>query len=238
MSDEKLQKILARAGLGSRREMEKWIDAGRVRVFKAVAKLGDRAKLSDKIYVDDQLLPAERYQKVEAKILMYHKPVGEVCTRHDEKDRPTVFDHLPRIRQGKWISVGRLDLNTSGLLLFTNDGELANKLMHPSSQIEREYAVRVLGELTHEQAKQLTRGVELSDGMARFEHIVGSGEKAKGANRWYHLVCMEGRNRIVRRMFEAIDMPVNRLMRVRFGKLIMPRSLKPGEFQEVEISEL
>ena len=233
MSDEKLQKILARAGLGSRREMERWIDEGRVRIFKKVAKLGDRAKLSDKIFVDNKLLPMASYQKADTRVLMYHKPVGEVCTRHDEEDRTTVFDHLPILDRGRWICVGRLDVNTSGLLLFTNDGDFANKLMHPSSEIAREYAVRVMGKLSDQKGKLLTTGVELSDGVARFEHIVGSAEKSKGRNHWYHLVCMEGRNRIVRRMFEAVDLPVNRLMRVRFGRLLLPRELKAGDFKEV-----
>ncbi len=168
-------------------------------------------------------------------VLIYHKPPGEICTRSDPEGRPTVFDALPRV-QGRWVSVGRLDINTSGLLLFCNDGELANQLMHPKTQIEREYAARILGTISEEDAIRLTNGIHLSDGIGRFEHLVDAG--GEGVNHWYHLVTMEGRNRFVRRMFEACNLAVSRLIRVRYGPLMMPRHLKQGMCDELEGKEL
>lgn len=229
---EKLQKVLARAGLGSRRELETWIAEGRVQVNGNAAKLGDRVTEQDRIKVDGKPLVLTSVDEATTRVLMYNKPVGEVCSRRDEKGRPTVYDHLPEIKNGKWISIGRLDFNTSGLLLFTNNGELAHQLMHPSYHLEREYAVRVLGELTSEMAVKLTTKIQLEDGPARFEHIMESG--GRGANTWYHLVIMEGRNRIVRRMFAAVGITINRLMRVRLGRIILPRELKAGQWRELD----
>ncbi len=231
---EKLQKVLARAGLGSRRQAEDWIKDGRVIVNGHVAHLGERVELGAKISVDGKTLHPSKTMP-EQQVLIYHKPLGEICTRSDPEGRRTVFDSLPKA-QGRWINVGRLDINTSGLLLFCNDGELANQLMHPSSKIEREYAARVLGQLSHDDAEKLTQGIDLEDGTGRFEHIIDAG--GEGANRWYHLVTMEGRNRFVRRMFEACGMAVNRLIRVRYGPLTLPRSLRQGKCQLLEGEEL
>ena len=231
---EKLQKVLARAGLGSRRQAEEWIKEGRVTVNDKVAHLGERVELDAQITVDGKLLHSSKVSPRQ-QVLIYHKPLGEICTRSDPEGRPTVFDSLPSV-QGRWISVGRLDINTSGLLLFSNDGELANRLMHPKAQIEREYAARVLGKVSDEIAERLTHGIKLEDGLGRFEHIVDAG--GEGANHWYHLVVMEGRNRFVRRMFEACDLAVNRLIRVRYGPLVLPRGLRQGKFQELEGEDL
>ncbi len=233
---EKLQKVLARAGFASRRELEGWIKDGRVSVNGKVATLGDRVEESDLIRVDGKPVSAQRREAPRTRVLRYHKPVGEVCTRSDPEGRATVFDHLPPLRNGRWISVGRLDLNTSGLMLFTNDGELANRLMHPAQTIEREYAVRVLGEVDKETLKRLEEGVQLEDGPARFERIFFAG--GEGANRWYHVVISEGRNREVRRLWESQEITVSRLQRVRFGKMTLPRRLRPGRWEELEGREL
>ncbi len=233
---EKLQKVLARAGLGSRREAEVWIQDGRVKVDGQVAKLGDRVEEDVRITIDGK--PVRLQPRPETpQVLIYHKPVGEVCTRHDPERRKTVFENLPSV-QGRWINVGRLDINTSGLLLFTNDGELANRLMHPRTQIEREYAVRVLGRITEEQSRDLLNGIELEDGIGRFTDLVDSGGEGEGVNHWYHLVAMEGRNRFVRRMFEACGLGVSRLTRVRYGPIVLPRRLKLGMWAELEGAEL
>ncbi|HYF98171.1 MAG TPA: pseudouridine synthase [Coxiellaceae bacterium] len=231
---EKLQKVLARAGLGSRRQAEEWIQEGRVKVNGQVAHLGERVELDAQISVDGKILHLSKITPKQ-QVLIYHKPVGEICTRHDPSGRKTVFDSLPKV-QGRWVSVGRLDINTSGLLLFCNDGELANQLMHPKTHIEREYAVRILGTLSSEDAERLTHGINLEDGHGRFEHIVEAG--GEGANHWYHLVCMEGRNRFVRRMFEACNLVVNRLIRVRYGSLMLPRGLKQGMWRILEGEDL
>lgn len=230
MSSEKLQKILAEIGLGSRREMETWISAGRVKVNGKVAKLGDRASWDARITVDDRLLRLNRNEK-KTRVLLYHKPAGEICSRHDPENRPTVFERLPNLSVGRWVIVGRLDINTSGLLLFTNDGELANRLMHPSSEIEREYAVRVLGTISPAALLQLKRGVMLEDGMAHFESIVAAG--GQGANTWYHVVLREGRYHEVKRLFQSQDLCVSRLIRVRFGPIFLPRDLRPGRWVEI-----
>ena len=227
---EKLQKILAKAGLGSRRELENWIDAGRVAVNGAIAKLGDRASASDKISVDGKPLKND-FRQAETRLLLYHKPAGEICSRHDTENRSTVFDHLPPLNVGRWIVVGRLDLNTSGILLFTNNGEFANRLMHPSSDIEREYAVRVLGTIEPNALFRLKNGVMLEDGMAHFETISAAG--GDGANVWYHVVLKEGRYHEVKRLFQSQNLQVSRLIRVRFGPLFLPRDLRPGNWVEV-----
>jgi 23S rRNA pseudouridine2605 synthase len=230
MITEKLQKVLAKAGLGSRRELEIWISQGRIKVDGEVAKLGDRVKPDAKITADDKLVKLNFHEE-KLRILLYHKPAGEICSRHDPVDRPTVFDRLPRLKIGRWICVGRLDINTSGLLLFSNDGELANRLMHPSSNIEREYAVRVLGAVSPEVLSRLRKGVRLEDGMARFESILPAG--GQGANIWYHVILKEGRYREVKRLFESQHVCVSRLIRVRFGPIFLPRDLRPGVWVEI-----
>lgn len=227
---EKIQKVLARAGFGSRRQMEAWILEGRIEVNGRQASLGDRISTKDRVKVDGKLVSVQE-EKQPTRIIMYHKPVGQICTRRDPEGRPTVFRELPKIKNGRWISIGRLDINTSGLLLFTNDGELANGLMHPSNQVEREYAVRILGKADETIMQRLTNGVQLADGFARFEHIVDSGGDA--ANHWYHVVVVEGRNRLVRRLWESQGFQVSRLMRVRFGPVFLEKSLRPKQSREI-----
>jgi len=233
-TDEKLQKVLARAGLGSRREMESWIEAGRVSVDGAVATLGDRVTASQVIRVDGKILETAR--PVRKRVIMYHKPEGEICSRNDPEGRPSVFDQLPKLRIGKWLNIGRLDFNTSGLLLFTTDGELVNALTHPSKGIEREYAVRVKGVAEDKVLQQLRDGIELEDGPARFEDIVDGG--GEGENHWYYVVIREGRYREVRRMWEAVGHPVTRLIRTRYGPIILPRSLHKTRRLELEPDEI
>ncbi len=235
-TSERIQKILAERGIGSRREIEKWIDAGRISVNGKVAKLGDRINDHDKVCIDGSLLRSDRSSTQKTRVIAYHKPAGEVCTRKDEQGRKTVFDHLPRINNSRWVSIGRLDINTLGLLLFTNDGQLANRLMHPSSEIEREYAVRVIGQVDKDILKRLRSGVELEDGPARFSDIVDSG--GEGVNHWYHVVLMEGRNREVKRLWESQGVKVSRLMRVRFGPIILPRRSRPGSVRELDKTEV
>lgn len=236
MSDEKLHKVLARSGVGSRREMERWISEGRVAVNGETAGLGDRISSADKVEVDGHPVNLVFEQQAQRRVLIYNKPVGEICTRHDPEGRPTVFRHLPPLKEGRWIAIGRLDINTSGLLLFTTDGELANSLMHPSAQIDREYAVRVLGDVNDEMLEQLKQGVLLEDGMARFTDVqFFDGE---GANKWFHCVVMEGRNREVRRLWESQGVQVNRLKRVRFGPIFLPSDVKSGTWKEMGAKEV
>lgn len=231
-SDEKLQKVLARAGIGSRREMERAIEQGQVKVNDRVAKLGDRVTGQDKIFVNGQRVVL-RSELTRRRVILYNKPEGEICSRSDPEGRPTVYGHLPPLKGERWISVGRLDFNTSGLLLFTNDGELANKLMHPSSVIDREYLVRIQGEVTDEMRQSLLRGVVLDDGIARFTDIVdGAGE---GKNRWFYCVVMEGRNREVRRLWESQGVKVSRLKRVRYANIFIPSHVRVGQW--IDLSE-
>ncbi|MGD8514072.1 MAG: pseudouridine synthase [Granulosicoccaceae bacterium] len=227
---EKLQKVLARTGIGSRRDMEQWIRDGRIKINGKTATIGDRVGADDRISIDDK--PLKVSPQMTTRVLIYHKPVGEICTRSDPEGRPSVYAALPSLPSGRWIAIGRLDLNTSGLLLFTNDGELANRLMHPSSEIEREYAVRVLGEVDGDMLEQLQQGIELEDGPARFETIIDAG--GSGANHWYHVTLREGRNREVRRMWEATGVRVSRLMRIRFGPVQLPGRLRQGQTQELD----
>jgi 23S rRNA pseudouridine2605 synthase len=229
---ERLHKVLARAGLGSRREIEAWIAAGRVTVNGAAAGTGQLFHAGDVIAIDDRRVPEWKLAAIERRVLAYYKPVGEVTTRHDEEGRPTVFDHLPRLRQGRWVAVGRLDLNTQGLLLFTNDGALAHGLMHPSREVEREYAVRVLGEFPPVLQQKLLDGIELDDGPARFERLSAAG--GEGANQWWHVMLREGRQREVRRLFEAVGLTVSRLIRFRYGSCVLTRAHRTGHLWELK----
>ena len=233
---ERLQKYLAQAGFGSRRQIEDWIRAGRITVDGVPALLGLRVNGAETIKLDGKPL---HIQTVRRRVLAYYKPVGEVTSRADSEGRATVFDHLPLLNSGRWLSIGRLDLNTQGLLLLTTDGELANKLMHPSTEVEREYAVRVLGNVNETMLEHLRTGVELDDGPAAFNEIVDIG--GSGANHWYHVILKEGRHREVRRLWESQGVTVSRLVRVRFGPIELRRGLRPGhwdELSEQQIAEL
>ncbi|MFV1972965.1 MAG: 23S rRNA pseudouridine(2605) synthase RluB [Thiohalobacterales bacterium] len=234
---ERLQKVLARAGYGSRRELESWIAAGRISVDGEIAQLGQCISGREQIRIDGRAIAlAASMDRQTQRTLLYHKPVGELTARSDPEGRATVFDHLPVIRTGRWISIGRLDLNTAGLLLLTTDGELANRLMHPSWEIDREYAVRVLGEVGEGVFERLLRGVELEDGKAAFATIEDAG--GRGANHWYHVTLKEGRNREVRRLWESQGVKVSRLIRVRFGSVSLPRGVRPGKYQELSRAEV
>jgi 23S rRNA pseudouridine2605 synthase len=233
---ERLQKILSQAGLGSRREMERWIENGWVQINGKPVKLGDLAGAEDKITVKGKLIPNPLKSKQETRILLYHKPVGEISSRHDPKFEKTVFDNLPHLKHARWVQVGRLDLNTSGLLIFTNNGELANQLMHPRYGLEREYAVRVRGQVTHEILNNLQKGVALEDGPGKFTRIEFRG--GEGSNTWYHVTLNEGRNREVRRLWESQGLEVSRLIRIRYGTLAMPRYLARGQTYELTPKEV
>ncbi|MFM2318738.1 MAG: hypothetical protein RLZZ215_1359 [Pseudomonadota bacterium] len=233
---ERIQKLLSRAGYGSRREIERWIEAGDILVNGKLAELGQPISEQDKVILRGKTLHLESKLRATPKVLMYHKKAGEMCTRHDPEGRPTVFDNLPHLRQGRWIMIGRLDVNTDGLLLFTTDGDLANKLMHPSSEVEREYATRILGEVDAEMLQRLQTGVQLEDGSAQFLRILEGG--GEGANHWYHVVLAEGRNREVRRLWESQGVKVSRLIRVRYGFLSLPRSLRGGQYEELDVKTL
>ena len=219
--------MLAAAGLGSRREIETWIEAGRVTLNGKVAKLGDRASASDSILVDGKAVA--KPSTSQARVLLYHKPVGQLVTRSDPQGRPTVFSGLP---PGRWVAVGRLDLNSSGLLLLTDSGDLANRLMHPRYGLEREYIARIRGTLQPYEERKLLQGIPLDGVTARFESV-RSDRESEGTNRWYRVVLKEGRNREVRRLFEAVGHPVSRLVRVRYGPLELPADLAPGRWIEL-----
>ena len=224
MSD-RIQKLIANAGYGSRRWAERLIEQGRISINNQEAKLGDKAIISDKVTIDGRLIDRGRYAEEDTKVLILNKQAGVICSNKDEEGRQSVFEFLPD--NTRWVMVGRLDLNTSGLLLFTNNGDLANKLMHPSSEIDREYAVRVLGKVEDEHIKKLTNGIELEDGFAKFHRVtLGGGE---GANRWYHVVVREGRKREVRRLWEALDFKVSRLIRTRFSDIRLPEKLRANQ---------
>ncbi|WP_417329462.1 23S rRNA pseudouridine(2605) synthase RluB [Halomonas cupida] len=235
-TSEKLQKVLARAGLGSRREMEAAIAGGRVKVNGKVATLGDRIETRDSVTFDERPVSLRSAEEVPRRVIMYNKPEGELCTRKDPEGRRTVFDRLPRLKGERWIAIGRLDINTSGLLLFTTDGELANRLMHPSTQIEREYAVRVMGEVKREHVVAMVDGVMLEDGPARFTDVQEFG--GEGINTWFHVVIMEGRNREVRRLWESQGLTVSRLKRVRYGNIFLDKRAKAGEWVEMSQDEI
>ncbi|CAG0951080.1 Ribosomal large subunit pseudouridine synthase B [Rhodocyclaceae bacterium] len=226
---------MADAGLGSRREIEAWIAEGRVSVNGEPAHVGQRIQAGDKVRVGGRLVNL-RFASRLPRVLIYHKPEGEIVSRDDPEKRISVFDKLPRIRGGRWIAIGRLDFNSCGLLLFTSSGELANRLMHPRYGLERDYAVRVLGELSDEAAAQLKAGVQLEDGVARFLRFQEAG--GEGANHWYDVTLAEGRNREVRRMFESVGVTVSRLMRVRYGPIRLPSNLKRGQCRELTPAEV
>ena len=234
---ERIQKVLARAGYGSRRLIESWIKEGKLQVNGVAATLGDQITEKDRVTLEGRPLSSKRiWQQAMPQVLLYHKPVGEVCTRNDPEGRRTIFQSLPVPEEGRWVSVGRLDLNTSGLIILTTDGELANQLMHPSNEMDREYAVRVLGEVTSEMMQTLRDGVELEDGKAHFSDIQPGG--GEGANTWFHVVIQEGRNREVRRLWESQGVQVSRLVRLRYGPVIMPNKLKPGRWMMLEGKDL
>lgn len=234
---ERLQKLLAQAGLGSRREMEEWIAAGRVTLNGGVATLGVRVVADDVVRVDNRIVHFKAPGSSLPKVLLYHKQEGEIVSRDDPKNRANVFDKLPKLRGMKWIAIGRLDFNTSGLLIFTTSGDLANRLMHPRFEVEREYAVRTQGRLTEDQMRQMVQeGITLDDGPIKFEKLLDEG--GEGYNHWYRLMVKEGRNRVVRRTFEALGLTVSRLMRVRFGIVNLPPRLKRGMLAELGSGEV
>ena len=235
---EKLQKVLARAGQGSRREIETMIAAGRVSVEGKIATLGDRIDVHSgvKVRIDGQIINLSHAQKEICRVLMYYKPEGELCTRSDPEGRATVFDRLPRLTGSRWIAVGRLDINTSGLLLFTTDGELANRLMHPSREVEREYSVRVFGQVDDAMLARLRKGVQLEDGPANFKEIKFTG--GVGINQWYDVTLMEGRNREVRRLWESQGIQVSRLIRIRYGNIKLMKGLPRGGWEEMGLENV
>lgn len=239
---EKLQKVLARLGMGSRRELEIWIEAGRVSINGTRAKLGERVSERDIIRVDGRRVGrATRGGRYETRaprprVLAYHKPAGEVATRRDPEGRPTIYQALPRLTMGRWIAVGRLDINTTGLLLLTTDGDLAHRLMHPSTGVAREYAVRVFGQVSREVLERLRTGVQLDDGWARFETLEDAG--GEGMNHWYRATLKEGRNREVRRLWESQGVRVSRLIRTGYASVSLPRRLRPGRWEELRADEL
>lgn len=240
LNGDKLQKVLAAAGFGSRREMERVIAAGEVQVNGRTAHLGERVSAGDKLAWRGNAFVVPQAARKEVRVILYNKPEGEICSRNDPEGRATVFDQLPPLKEGRWVSVGRLDINTSGLLLFTNDGELANKLMHPSSGVDREYMVRVQGVVEEATIARLKEGVLLEDGLARFTNISAGGGSG-GSNTWFYCVIMEGRNREVRRLWESQELRVSRLKRVRYGPIIIPPFVRPGQWLDLsdkEISEL
>ena len=232
---QRLHKLLALAGLGSRRDMEELIASGRVTVNGQVATVGHGVTEHDLVRLDSRPLRLP-FEAELPQVLIYHKPEGEIVSQDDPEGRASVFDKLPKIKQGKWIAIGRLDMNTSGLLIFTTSGELANRFMHPRYEVEREYAVRIFGELTEGQMAQLKEGIELEDGPANFDSIIPQG--GEGSNHWYQVILREGRNREVRRLFEAFQLPVSRLMRVRFGPVNLPPRVKRGKMLKLEQKEV
>jgi 23S rRNA pseudouridine2605 synthase len=233
LSSEKLQKVLARAGVGSRRELERWIADGRVRVDGQKATLGDRVEPGARIHVDGRLVNTASLEAPARRVIAYHKPTGELVTRSDPEGRRTVFTRLPRVKGARWIAIGRLDINTAGLLLVTTDGELANRLMHPRHEIARDYAVRVYGRVDEATRQRLTQGVDLEDGRAAFDALAPL-DTDRAANEWYRVRLREGRNRLVRRLWESQGLQVSRLMRVQYGPIEMPAGLREGQFDELD----
>ena len=232
-TSQRLQKLIAQAGLASRRQAEAWIEAGRVQVNGRPAKLGEKANPDDVVTVDGRPLPEGEQS---CQVLAYHKPPGQITSRSDEQGRPTVFENLPELPHGRWITIGRLDFQTSGLLLLTTDGQLANRLMHPSGQVQRRYLVRVCGEPDKEQLKRLTAGVELEDGTAKFEYL--RARRGSGINRWYEVALREGRNREVRRIWQAVGCEVSRLTRIGYGPISLARDHPAGEARMLSSREV
>ena len=233
VTNERLQKVLAQRGFGSRREIEGWITDGKILVNGTPAVLGTKVSDQDTISINGRVIPKTPTIISTQRLILYHKPVGEICTRNDPERRPTVFASLPKLREQRWVAVGRLDINSSGLILFTTDGELANQLMHPSANLEREYAVRVLGTVTKEILQNLTNGVILDDGTeAKFSSVTFAG--GSGANSWYNVILNEGRYREVRRIWESQGIAVNRLIRIRYGDIKLPKELASGKFLELD----
>lgn len=235
MKSDRIHKVLANIGIGSRRQIEEWIRQQRIYVNGNPAQIGQSLAITDCVTLDGKTLTLQKSSSPR-RVLLYNKPDGEVCSRADEKTRRTVFHSLPTLATGRWINIGRLDISTTGLLLFTNDGELAQRLMHPSYAIEREYAVRVLGQLTPAMQQQLLEGVRLEDGLARFTALSDGG--GSGANHWYHVILKEGRNREVKRLFAAVGLTVSRLIRIRFGDITLPRTLRLGDYLELDNADL
>ena len=236
MSSERLHKVLSQAGYGSRREIEGWIEQGLLQINGETAKLGDLVHENDKISLRVRVIDNPMKLVQRTRILLYNKPLGEISSRHDPYHPRTVFDKLPPLNQGRWIQVGRLDINTGGLLVFTNNGDLANRLMHPKFEYEREYAVRVFGEVTKDMIKQLKTGVQLEDGFAKFESIEAQG--GEHSNSWYHVMLKEGRHRMVRRLWQSQGVEVSRLLRIRFGPIQLPRWLNRGQFVEMSSQDI
>jgi len=233
---ERIQKVLSRLGVGSRRQVENWIREGKIQINKKPAQIGDHITPGDRVYVNGKKIDLDKIDDIERRVIMYYKNEGEICSRNDPEHKDSVFDHLPKLKSGRWISIGRLDLNTCGLLLFTTDGELANRLMHPSFEIEREYASRVLGEVSQQALDNMLAGVESEDGILKFDSIRDAG--GSGANHWYHVTLHQGRYREVRRLWESQDIRVSRLKRVRYGSISLPRSLRQGRWEELDIKQI
>jgi 23S rRNA pseudouridine2605 synthase len=235
---EKLHKVLARAGHGSRRQLERWIAEGRISVNGCVAQLGDRIDAGHPTHLtlDQRPLLLSPQPELACRVLCYYKPEGEICTRQDPQNRPTIFSRLPRLATGRWITIGRLDLNSSGLLLLTNDGELANRLMHPRYQVQREYAVRVFGAVSQEQLQRLRHGVRLEDGIAKFDSLIPQG--GQGSNQWFKVILREGRTREIRRMWQSQGVQVSRLIRIRYADVALPKQLSRGCWSELTAAEL
>ena len=233
---ERIQKLLARAGLGSRREIERWIAEGKLTVNNQPVQLGYHLKTGDYLQINGRVVKWEKYADQPTRVLVYNKPVGELVTRRDPEGRPVIFTQLPRLQVGRWIAVGRLDINTSGLIMVTNNGELANRLMHPSREVEREYAVRILGEVDEAMINRLKAGVELEDGPAHFDAL--SFYAGEGANKWFYVTVKQGRNRLVRRLWESQGVKVSRLIRVRYGDVTLPEKVRALSFYELEHKEL
>lgn len=233
---ERIQKVLSRLGVGSRRQIEAWIREGKIQINKKLAQLGDHISSDDRVYVNGKKIDLTHSEDIERRVIMYYKNEGEICSRNDPEHKDSVFDHLPRLKSGRWISIGRLDLNTCGLLLFTTDGELANRLMHPSFEIEREYASRVLGEVPADAIDNMLAGVESEDDILKFDSVRDAG--GSGANHWYHVILHQGRYREVRRLWESQGIKVSRLKRVRYGSISLPRSLRQGNWEELSHSQI
>lgn len=233
---ERIQKLLAQAGLGSRRQIEGWIAEGRLQVNGQAATIGQKIETTDRITFNGRRVAIDRLDDQPTRVLLYKKQVGEIVTRDDPEGRKTVFRKLPRLPVGRWITIGRLDVNTSGVLLLTNNGELARRMMHPEYALEREYAVRVHGPVTDEMLKRLREGVELEDGVARFDRLKEEG--GEGANRWFHVIVREGRNRLVRRLWESQNVEVSRLIRLRYGPVALPGGVKSATSVELSPAEV